>query len=327
MAVGFLQKLLCYDRILIQCHNNPDADTLASAFGVYRYLQSKGKQARIVYGGEETIKKFSTKLMLGGCDIPAEHVRSLPEHDALLMVDCQRGNSNAEIFPTPECLIIDHHIRIVPEGNNYFINSDYQACATIIYELLLEEGYPVKEDRLLSVALLYALYTDTSCFDDLFSPADTAMRQALYDKQPLFERLAKSCMSVAELMIVSDAMLHHYLDVERRFAIVEAQKCEQTVLGTIGDFMIKVDAVNLNLAYTQAGDGYQISIRTSHEAYRADRIAAYICEGIGGGGGHAKKGGGRIIKSKMQEKHGSKSAFEVINMLMCSYCDSLNITV
>ena len=67
--------------------------------------------------------------------------------------------------------------------------------------------------------------------------------------------------------------------------------------------------------------GYQISIRSCHEKLHADKIAAYICDGVGGGGGHAKKAGGKILRLKMQEKYGGKSVFEVVEMLLCRYID------
>ena len=31
------------DPVTVQCHDNPDADTLASGFGLYTYFKSKGK--------------------------------------------------------------------------------------------------------------------------------------------------------------------------------------------------------------------------------------------------------------------------------------------
>lgn len=113
--------------------------------------------------------------------------------------------------------------------------------------------------------------------------------------------------------------------MDRRFAIVGALKCEQTVLGIIGDFMIQVDSVFLSVAYTEAGAGYQISIRSCHEKLHADKIAAYICDGVGGGGGHAKKAGGKILRLKMQEKYSGKSVFEVVEMLLCRYIDDNHI--
>lgn len=38
-----LSDLLQFDNIIVQCHDNPDADALASGFGVYEYLRMNGK--------------------------------------------------------------------------------------------------------------------------------------------------------------------------------------------------------------------------------------------------------------------------------------------
>ena len=89
--MGFLEKLLSYKKVCIQCHNNPDSDTLASAFGVYRYLQTKEIEATIVYGGPQEIKKNAIKTMIKECKIPISYVDSLPECDVLLTVDCQHS--------------------------------------------------------------------------------------------------------------------------------------------------------------------------------------------------------------------------------------------
>ena len=319
--MGFLQRLLSYKKICIQCHNDPDADAIASAYGVYCYLQAHNVEARICYGGPHKIKKGGTKLMVSECGIPINHVEGITDFDLLLLVDCQYGQGNVERFPADEVAIIDHHMQMVDDKESYIIKSKYQSCATIIWEMLKEENFPIKENSNLVIALLYGLYIDTSCFADLFNPTDMEMRTELFCEQPLFDRLTKSSMSVAELLVASDAMYNHYFDVERHFAIVEALTCEQTVLGIIGDFMIQVDAVLLSFTYTQSNAGYQISLRTCHEKLPANRIAAYVCEGIGNGGGHARKAGGRILKEKMQQKYGDKSIFEVIDMLLCRYID------
>lgn len=54
--MSFLKQLLAYKRICIQCHNNPDADAVASAFGVYRYLTSHGVEVSIVYGQRRDVE-------------------------------------------------------------------------------------------------------------------------------------------------------------------------------------------------------------------------------------------------------------------------------
>lgn len=132
----------------------------------------------------------------------------------------------------------------------------------------------------------------------------------------------KSSMSVAELMIASDAMFHHYLDIEKHFAIVEALKCEQAVLGIIGDFVIRTDIIFLSFTYTEAGTGYQISIRSCHEDYLANEVAVYVCREIGNGGGHKRKAGGYIQQEKLESKYGKKPIFDVVNFLLCEYINN-----
>lgn len=321
--MGFLQRFLSYSTICIQCHNNPDADTLAAAFGVYRYLTKNGVQASIVYGGAGEITKSNTKMLVANCKIPVQYTLEMPKADLLLLVDCQYGSGNVQRFEADKVAIIDHHLQVVELEEDYLIQSHYQSCSTIIYELLKEESYPLEEDPELRTALLYGLYTDTAGFADLFGAADTAMKTELYNEDPLFEKLIKANMSVAELMVASDAMYHHFLDVERRFCIVEALKCDQTILGVIGDMMIQVDMIFLTFTYSDTANGYQISIRSCDENLRADKIAEYVCDGIGNGGGHKKKAGGRILKEKFKEKYGDKDIFDVVEMLLCQYIDNM----
>lgn len=319
--MGFLSQLLRYKKICIQCHNNPDADTVAAAFGVYCYLTRHGVDARMVYGGREQIKKRNMLFLLSSCHIPLTYDTAPGAFELLLMIDCQRGEGNAEFFPAEQVAIIDHHIPTVAPQEEYLIKSHYQSCSTIVWELLQEEGFPMEEYPTLPVALLYGLYTDTACFADLFSTPDIAMRVALYKEQPLFEQLTKTNMTVAELMVASDAIHNHYFDFARHFAVVEALACDQTVLAVIGDFMIQVDVVHLSFAYTRSGGGFRISVRSCREELPADKIAAYVCRGIGNGGGHAKKGGGYIQGDKVAQSCTSGKIFDLVTERLCRYID------
>lgn len=316
--MGFLKKLLAYNKICIQCHNNPDSDALASAYCVSRYLEKNNVRADIVYGGKDIIKKSDAKMLIKECGINISHTDAVEGYDLLLLIDCQKGNGNVFDFNAEKTAIIDHHIRVVGEDDLYLIKN-YQSCSTIVWELLCEENFEI--DYSMSVALLYGLYTDTSSYKDLYSQNDSDMRKALYSNQPLFERLTKSSMTDAEVLIAGDALLHHYLDIERKFAIVEALKCDQTVLGYIGDIVICIDVVALSIAYCMTTGGYQISLRSSDETVKASDAAKFICDGIGSGGGHPSKAGGYISEAKMKEKYGDMKIFDVINMLLSEFFD------
>ena len=72
-----LNELLEFNHIVIQCHDNPDADAIASGYGIYSYLRANGRQARLIYGGREPVKKSNLTLMVEMLDIPIEYVREL----------------------------------------------------------------------------------------------------------------------------------------------------------------------------------------------------------------------------------------------------------
>lgn len=323
-----LKKLLAYQRVCIQCHDNPDADTVAAAFGLWKYLRSHGRQACMIYGGAQKIQKPAMKLLISQCEIPITHVTSLPECDLLLLVDCQYGRGNVQQFAAPHVAVIDHHIPMLQQPGDICIYPEYQSCSTLVWTLLLEAGYPVAADSSLGIALLYGLYTDTSAFVNLFKPVDCAMRDALHQCQPLFERLTKSNLTVAELMIASDAMYHHWLDTKRQLAIVSALQCDQTILGVIGDFMIQVDAIRLSFCYTEHEHGYQISVRSCSGQIPANAVAEAVCRELGSGGGHGDKAGGVIIKEKLERIYPGQNIFDVLKQRLCCCLDGMdNCTV
>ena len=59
-----LHELLNYNEIVVQCHDNPDADALACGYAVYIYLKDNGKKVSFVYGGRNLIRKSNLVLMI-----------------------------------------------------------------------------------------------------------------------------------------------------------------------------------------------------------------------------------------------------------------------
>ena len=104
-----LNELLEFNHIVIQCHDNPDADAIASGYGIYSYLRANGRQARLIYGGREPVKKSNLTLMVEMLDIPIEYVRELEEPELLLTVDCRYGEKNVQRFQGGTVAVIDHH--------------------------------------------------------------------------------------------------------------------------------------------------------------------------------------------------------------------------
>ncbi len=104
-----LTDLLNYNDIVIQCHDEPDADAFASGYALQRWLADHGKQARFVYGGRSGALKPNLQYMKELLQIPAEHVTELTEPELLVLADCQYGERNTQRFPAKEVCVIDHH--------------------------------------------------------------------------------------------------------------------------------------------------------------------------------------------------------------------------
>ena len=90
-----LNELLKYDDIVIQCHDNPDADALASGYGVYWYLEKMGKNPKFIYRGNNEIQKSNLLMMISALEVPVDYAPNFYEKPELLVVvDCQYGQSN-----------------------------------------------------------------------------------------------------------------------------------------------------------------------------------------------------------------------------------------
>ena len=274
--MGFLNQLLKYKNICIQCHNSPDADALAAAYGVYTYLKLHDINVSIIYSGDYEIQKKDLLYMIDICEIPVEYIKELPKTDLLLLVDGQYGRGNVYRFEADNIAMIDHHMPSMKKTENAFIDYSYQSCSTIVWELLKEEGYDVKANEKLSIAFLYGLYTDTSSYVDLYKKHDIAMRDELSKDYPELERLKKSSMSLEDLMIAGEALYHAYFDKEKQYLLISAMHCEQSVLGIIGDMAIKVDVAKVSIAYTDIDSGYQVSIRSAV----ALGVAGFLIPGV-----------------------------------------------
>jgi phosphoglycolate phosphatase len=104
-----LHDLLVYDDIVIQCHNAPDADAIASGFALYSYLKSFGKEPRLIYGGRSVIRKTDLVMLIQDLNIPIKHVEQMDPPELLVLVDCQYQGGNTTVFEAQNVAVIDHH--------------------------------------------------------------------------------------------------------------------------------------------------------------------------------------------------------------------------
>ena len=287
-----LSDLLQFDNIIVQCHDNPDADALASGFGVYEYLRMNGKSPRLVYGGRNIIHKSNLVLMVDSLGIPIEHVDFLDNPQLLVTVDCQYGGGNVTFFKAEKVAVIDHH-RVsgeLPAMNR--VMSYMGSCATIVWDMLREED--VEINRNLATALYYGLYTDTGEFTEITHSLDRDLRDEADFDNTIVAKFRNANMSLEELDIAATALLGRDYIEEYRLAIVKAGACDPNVLGIISDFVLEVDAIDICMVFSVIKNGVKLSFRSCIKEVSASEMAQEVCRDIGSGGGHYYKAGGFI---------------------------------
>lgn len=320
-----LSELNRFEHIVIQCHDNPDADAIASGYGVYLYLKSQGRQASLIYGGRERIRKANLLLMISALHIPIEYCEGMPEAELLVTVDCQYGEGNVTHFDARHVAVLDHHFDMGHAADFKEIRSSYGSCAALVWQLLLQEGFPVQEDRDLSTALYYGLYMDTNSLSEISHPMDKDLRDSVKFHESLMLQLRNTNLSLEEMQIAAEALKAYEYHKEGHFAIVRTQPCDPNILGFISDLMLQVDIVDLCVIYCELPYGVKLSVRSCIRTVRANELAEYLVEGTGNGGGHAQKAGGFIPKSNLELAAGTCDVGKYLYERMEKYCGSYEI--
>lgn len=323
-----LSDLEQYNPITIQCHDNPDADTIGAGYGLYCYFKSKKKDVHLIYSGYNRIKKANLKLMLEKLNIPIEyhapqsglHIRGL-----LITVDCQYGAGNVTGFPADEVAIIDHHPMEVKNVEKIRIQPNLGSCATLVWSMLLEERYVIHGDLNLGTALYYGLYTDTNQFAEVFNPLDMDMRESVSFNKRLMVLFRNSNLSLKELEIAGIAMIRYNYNEDYHFAVIKAQPCDPNILGLISDFLLQVDEIDTCVVYNEVNDGYKISVRSCIREVNANELAEFLTEGIGSGGGHFEKAGGFISMKLYEEAYPALHSEAYFNNRMTEYFHSFSV--
>ncbi len=297
-----LSSLLDYNSIVIQCHDNPDADAICSGYVLYRYFMSHGKKVRFIYSGNFEISKSNLVYLVKKLRIPIEYVTSLQSKpDLLLMTDCQYGEGNVKKFNAKEIAVIDHHqvSANLPKLNE--VRSNLGSACTVIWYLLKVDAEEKIIDKKIATALYYGLYSDTNAFSEIAHPLDRDMIDSLdYDKS-LILRLKNMNLTLKEAKIAGVAMLGVEYHKDNHYAILRSEPCDPNILGLIGDFIVGVDTVDVCIVYSVLSFGVKFSVRSCVPETRADELATFISNKIGSGGGHTEKAGG-LLKHELIKK-------------------------
>jgi phosphoglycolate phosphatase len=295
-----LNELLNYSNIVIQCHDVPDADAICSGYGIWEYLRGMGKTALLVYGGFAAVTKPSLLMLIEFMEIPLVQVETLPDDtDLLLTVDCQRGAGNVQKFPLPpgaSVKVIDHHRPEITETENTWILPQLASCATVVYDMLHKEDFPISPK--ISSALYYGLYTDTNGLAEVRHPLDRDLAEQPYDVG-MVRLLVNSAVSPEELQIIAETLSSK--EMFEKIGLFCAAPCDANLLGFTSDIAKQVAGIDCCVVCCLQKNGIKLSIRSVAREIMSSEIAAYLCKGVGSGGGNIEKAGGFMSFSAIEK--------------------------
>jgi len=297
-------NLLQFKKIVIQCHDNPDADSLACAFALLEFFNLHQIETEIVYSGFVPVSKPNLKLMIKELGIKA---RFIPGNDdstdyrnepgtLLMVVDGQYDSGNVKKLPATAIGVIDHHIHSSEMPATVFcdIRSFLGSCSTIVWLLLKNCGFDFDTHIKVSTALYYGLYTDTGALTEIAHPLDKDLRDSIRYDKALIKKFINSNLTQEDITLAGKSLIGGRIDLSTRSAVYYTEPCDPNMLGFISDLALQVDTIDSCVVFCEVSGGVKLSVRSCVREIMASELADYLCEGGGSGGGHADKAGGFI---------------------------------
>lgn len=296
-----LVEILKGHRVMIQMHNYPDPDAMASAFGLQFLLRQYAIESDMVYIGNITKIADIRLIQYTGMEFYSPEELGLKEDDYIVLVDAQKYNKNCVDLIGDEVACIDHHPTMVGCEYQYKDVRRVGSCSTLIAEYILEAGIiPTME---VASALVYGIKMDTANFVRGVTELDIRMYYELfpYVDQEFLSRIMINQIEFKDLVAYGAAIKSISLYKDIGYASIPFD-CPNELIAIISDFILALDMVNFCVIYSEREEGYKFSVRSERKDLDAGKISFSILQNKmkGNGGGHSFMAGGFLPKEKVK---------------------------
>jgi nanoRNase/pAp phosphatase (c-di-AMP/oligoRNAs hydrolase) len=282
--------------ILIVAHDNPDPDTLASAFALCDLISKKLK-VDVTIGFTGIIGRAENKAMIQQLNIPLKRLDELNilNFDSTVLVDSQPHTGLLGLPIEPD-VIIDHH-PVHPESRKagfHDIQSNIGATSTIITQYYLAEGLEINSR--LATALLYGVKSDTR---------DLGRETSKYDLETYLYLFPRANLRLLAQIENAEVPAEYFRIYER--AIENAITFNGAVVSFLGDIsnpdmvaemtdmLVRLEGTRCALVGGYYEDQIFLSMRTRDNDINAGKLVQRVVGKMGRAGGHGSMSAGRIL--------------------------------
>ena len=318
--MGFKELISVIDKdrkLYVQMHRPPDPDCIATAAVISDMLRSVGFKPQIIYTG--LISKPETMELIDNLGIKLVRLDTetnkalVKKEDQIIVVDCQKDNSNVNKMPGEYIACVDHHPALADTEYAYVdIRPEYGACSSILYEYAVEFGYELSPVQ--AALMIYGIRIDTDDLSRRKYMLDIDIFGSLYKIANLDILSSIGRNSIRPEDISTTIVAYENLTIKNNVAYSFAgeDKAKES-LAELADKLISLADVGFVVVYSKCFNGFNFSIRSQVDSLHAGKIAKHAFSKINGdGGGHLFMAGGIVPKVSFMDLLGSKAVMEKV---------------
>ena len=296
-----IEKILEYikpkRKVLFLTHDNPDPDSISSAFALKNLLFLMYKK-RCTIGYRGIIGRSQNRELVRVCNIKMFNTSLLnpTRYECVILVDCQPNAGNVFLPGSrlPDIVIDHHYIRSYSKKVKIKdIRPKVGSTCTIITEYYKKLN--ILPDKNTATALYYGMKTDTigtarsnTKLDlDMMSyitPYISLRKLSKIEEPEIPKYYYKNLLKVLEKMeLIEDLIFCDIGEVRNADLIAE-----------MSDFLLRMRDVKWTFVIGYINKMCYFSLRCKLTRKIVGGIAAQITKDIGSGGGHLKSAGGQI---------------------------------
>lgn len=287
-----------HSRIAVVSHDNPDPDSIASAFGLHALVKNTTyTDADICFTG--IVGKVGNREMLRISGIPVRWVEGpdLRDYDGVIFVDAQPGAGNSSLAGDRVPLaVIDHHPPLPQLRQVQYVDvrDDLGATTTIAAEYLFKAG--VKIDARLATCMIYGIKSETL---DLSRRTTEADIQAYIKLFPLVDFGLLGQIQNPKLPRI---YFEHLRRAMERAYIYDGvvvisdvgRDARPEAVAEAADLLLHLEHVEWSICYGASEGEFFVSVRSGSQGGNAGALVQRVMDGLGSAGGHDCMAAARI---------------------------------
>ena len=297
------QKIDSVQKILLNCHHNPDADSVGSALAMARVLKKWGKEVRIL-SSTPVSKNLQFLVKEENIKVTDFTKFNYTAFDLFITLDSSSWSrtSGTRNFEKPKIpfVVIDHHKSNQKFGDINLLVPDASANSLVLYKLYQDWNTDLSSD--VAEPLLAGILGDTGGLRfpeadiETFEIALQLMKVA--DKNKIMFNLYQS-FEISHVNVWKEVMNNLYVDIRHKFVysfirkeVMEKNGYPDNAKAEVSDMLFQgIDGTDFGVVGVEDKEGYvSVSFR-SRTGVDVSRLASEL-----GGGGHQWASAGRVYE-------------------------------